>query len=133
MPDPVKKKAKKKGRATVCTGSINDYSRNAKSEKVNQAVNRFDQFMIEKAHEFSSDKHSDKLGIRNERYSSESTFDTLKYDDFCNPDLFGVFFHWLATEAEYLDGSHKILSYSYTHQLVSTLKEHIVNTVCWDK
>ena len=112
------------------TGNIYDYERNANKDKKKQATKRFDLFMSKYADNFTTD-HPDKPGIASGKFNSEYTFDKLIYEDCCNSDLFGVFFNYLAFDATYLNDPNEKLSYAYTIQLASTLKEHIVNgTIC---
>ena len=115
------------------TGNIHDYERNANRDKKRQATNRFNLFMSMYADDFHT-VHSDKAGLSDGKFNSSYTFDQLTYEDCCNSDLFGVFFNYLARDATYLDDPNEKLSYAYTHQLASTLKEHILNSpICRDR
>jgi len=104
------------------TRNINDYHRNANKDKIKQAVNRFNQFLTEQGDALVNTGKSTLA-----KFNSGIQFDDLSYDDFLNDDLFGKFWFWLAQDAKYLNGSDELLSFAYTNQLASTLKEHIVH------
>lgn len=110
-----------KKRKVDVSRDINDYHRNANQGKIKQAVNRLNQFLNEQGDTLRTSGEESLA-----KFSSSTTFDDLIYEDFCNDKLFGKFWFWLAHEAKYLNGADEMLSFAYTNQLASTLKEHII-------
>lgn len=111
------------------TRNIHDYRRNANEDKVKQATNRFNQFLKEQGNTLSNSGDQSLV-----KFSSSTTFNDLTYEDFQNEELFGKFWFWLATEAKLLNSADELLSFAYTNQLASTLKEHIIHSdVCRGK